>query len=344
MEDTSTHKKMLHSKRSFGMNKHLPVDSPAYDASEGKFNPTKLLFSDLLVAEDNDPLTDDAASATSIPVTRSHSSTTILSAAQSRAATQHRNRHQAPPRIAAVLSSDSGVDSPTYDGDVESSSTAIAKSIPSANSSAGTPLASPIIAPSAVSERRPPPALVLSHPASTNAVPLPVPEDSSPVVSTSKFSTASLTPEDIQLFVKTAIDGKSPRNYIINQPPVGRPVRIYADGEYTTHVYHTISLSLTKVSMIYSILGNCPFPIQPQHARSFMIFQPCSTASSSQTIFPFRVSHGRRMFRRPRPLSQSPHCNDTRRAVSMLNFVTDHAHYLDVEAASLFEIAVGSMK
>lgn len=39
MEDTSTYRKMLHGKRSFGMAKHLPIDSPAYDASEGEFPP-----------------------------------------------------------------------------------------------------------------------------------------------------------------------------------------------------------------------------------------------------------------------------------------------------------------
>jgi choline-phosphate cytidylyltransferase len=168
----------------------------------------------------------------SFPVSRSHSSTTTLSAAQSRVTTQHRLRHQAPPRIAAVLSSDSGVDSPTYDGDIESSSTAIAKDIPSANSSAGTPLASPSIPPSSAPDRRPPPALVLSRPADTNVLPLPVPEHPfPPVISNSKFNPASLTPDDIQLFVKAAIDGKSPRNYIVNPPPVGRPVRIYADGQ-----------------------------------------------------------------------------------------------------------------
>ncbi|KAF8465813.1 hypothetical protein JB92DRAFT_3135917 [Gautieria morchelliformis] len=43
-----THGNSLHVKRLFGMVKHLPINSPAYDASK----------------EDNDPLTDDAASCT----------------------------------------------------------------------------------------------------------------------------------------------------------------------------------------------------------------------------------------------------------------------------------------
>lgn len=170
-------------------------------------------------AEDNDPLTDDAASTTSAPASRIHAPATPLSAAQSRVAAQHRNRHQAPPRIAAVLSSDDGVDSPTYDGDVESSSTAIVKSAPSAASSADTPLASPTFTPAAAPAEPRPPALVLARPV-----------DADPHPCRSPAAAASFALEDIRAFVRAAIDGQAPRKYTVNPPPAGRAVRIYADG------------------------------------------------------------------------------------------------------------------
>ncbi|TFK37703.1 hypothetical protein BDQ12DRAFT_713465 [Crucibulum laeve] len=100
-------RRTLHSKRSFGKYPKM-VDSPAYDASE----------------EDNDPLTDDAASAMSVPVAVPASwHPTPNSPSQPirfRAISTSRTKHL----LASNLLSDSdGVDSPTYDGDVESSAT-----------------------------------------------------------------------------------------------------------------------------------------------------------------------------------------------------------------------------
>ncbi len=43
---------------------------------------------------------------------------------------------------------------------------------------------------------------------------------------------ASFTADDIQAFVKRAIAGEPARTYKINPPPVGRPIRIYADGAF----------------------------------------------------------------------------------------------------------------
>lgn len=61
--------------------------------------------------------------------------------------------------------------------------------------------------------------------------PLLVPEEPSPVPSASKaFNPASLTMEDIQAFVRRAIEGESHRVYKILAAPVDRPVRVYADG------------------------------------------------------------------------------------------------------------------
>jgi choline-phosphate cytidylyltransferase len=73
--------------------------------------------------EDNDPLTDDAASGVSITiaVNRAHTSGPSNTRSHLKPSAASRVKHQ----LAASLLSDSdGVDSPTYDGDVESSATA----------------------------------------------------------------------------------------------------------------------------------------------------------------------------------------------------------------------------
>ncbi|KAI6095023.1 hypothetical protein EDD16DRAFT_1721185 [Pisolithus croceorrhizus] len=44
------------------------------------------------------------------------------------------------------------------------------------------------------------------------------------------FSSALLTPHDIQSFVRRAIEGELGRFYRISSPPTDRPVRICADG------------------------------------------------------------------------------------------------------------------
>jgi len=70
-----------------------------------------------------------------------------------------------------------------------------------------------------------------SHAVNVAAIPLRIPDEPAPLLSAqTAFSTAALTVEDIQTFVKKAIAGELWRSYKINQPPVDRPVRIYADG------------------------------------------------------------------------------------------------------------------
>lgn len=58
-----------------------------------------------------------------------------------------------------------------------------------------------------------------------------MPEEPAPVpLAEAEFDPAKLTVEDIQEYVRKAIAGEVERPYKLNPPPVGRPVRIYADG------------------------------------------------------------------------------------------------------------------
>lgn len=133
--------------------------------------------------------------------------------------------------MTSMLSSDEGVDSPTYDGDVESSSTLIAKN---ATSNASTPLASPPFTPtSSADHRRLPPVSASSQPTDLNTETSTVDEPRPPPsVAAAKFNPANFTAEDIQAFVAAAINGTTPRTYTINQPAAGATVRIYADGRF----------------------------------------------------------------------------------------------------------------
>jgi choline-phosphate cytidylyltransferase len=115
--NASTNPRSLHSKRSFGSRtaQHAVLDSPAaYDASE----------------EDNDPLTDSGASVISVsdlPTSgrRTQGGIGLGVGGRNRqggggvggAAARHALARE-------IVSSDEAVDSPTYDGDIESSTTA----------------------------------------------------------------------------------------------------------------------------------------------------------------------------------------------------------------------------
>ena len=160
-----------------------------------------------------------------------------------------------------VVSSDrdSGVDSPTYDGDVESSTTvyvggghtghtfggaslgSVGRTLLGASSSTST-LTSPITSNFPTSGETSTGSFTPAQSQSTTDV---VNPNTSALVSSghggpgpstsAEFDPSRLTADEIQLYIRNAIagvheSGVPPRTYRINPPPIGRPVRIYADG------------------------------------------------------------------------------------------------------------------
>lgn len=241
------------------------VDSPAYDASE----------------EDNDPLTDDAKSSVSVPMSRlagshlrsSHSKHPVPSARVSSA------RHQLAHNN--VLSDSDGVD-----GDIESTTvnpdTGPSHKIShnyhlyhhstSSISTLGTPAATTVDP--TMTGATPPDN---SGPASrTQPMVLSEQVQEPPVPAKAKeaFNPAVLTAEDIQSFVSKAIRGEVHRKYKINSAPTNRPVRIYADGVYDLfHFGHALQLRQAKLSFpsVYLLVGvNSDEQVWHHKARTIM--------------------------------------------------------------------------
>jgi choline-phosphate cytidylyltransferase len=207
--------------------------------------------------EDNDPLTDDAYSVISAPIAISrHSNTTTNSRlSHLKPSPGFRGKHHLAHNL--VSDSDAGVDSPTYDGDVESSTTA---GVDTQNShktsyhhyhhstSSVSTLNTPITAATLNTPQNITPGIEPSNPISpvmraTNpdsnypvfispptTTQMATDEPAVAAASIAAFNPAALTPDDIQSFVAKAIAGEPGRTYKINPPPIGRPVRIYADG------------------------------------------------------------------------------------------------------------------
>ena len=212
-EHTSYPKRFLHSKRSF--HRTGSIDSPAYDASE----------------EDNDPTTDDG----SFSITSVHQKSRAVGS-HPNPLKMHNKKHQQ-----VIDDEDPGVDSPTYDGDVESYTTtgpqhinqresaASLRDAHSSSESTVSTMTSPLLRPTGLypdSSHRPPTSSPLTRGGATPVPPKPSSKE--------RPDPAKFTPEEIQKWVRDVVashsEGAPSRNYTINPPPTNRPIVIYADG------------------------------------------------------------------------------------------------------------------
>ncbi|KAG9005255.1 hypothetical protein FRB90_010470 [Tulasnella sp. 427] len=294
----------------------MNVDSPLYDASEPDERP--LLSSE----EDNDELLDDPSvpsrpriaqvhrqPMTSSPLGPNPNDKSPRSSASdfNHQGTSHRQTRS--PNIgkihgAAIPPLDSeGTDSPTYDGDVESTAATplpstrpshyhqshlsvstlagdVADEVPTVTLSVKTPTlaiqddvteeGAKGVEPSTAPNGGPTTAESKAHnPQHDDSVHQAL-ADGEPAPAQISGDPSSFSPEDIRAYVRAAIDGTSqlPRTYQPNKPPSNRPVRIYADGVYDIfHFGHALQLRQAKLSFesVHLLVGVCSDELCSEH-------------------------------------------------------------------------------